>query len=479
MKHLKYIVLSSLLAFLSLSVVAQQEEVMLINEVTEEDVEEIEAIPIDEIEAEVSLEENNPIAISATEESTEVERIDIAESVKNFAEKSGIVTFFKKAVEVDENNPEGKPAGWKYLVMIVIACLLLYLAIKKQFEPLLLLPIAMGMLLTNIPGAEMFHGELFAGGHVHWDIFVNKAGLLDYLYLGVKLGIYPCLIFMGVGAMTDFGPLIANPKSLLLGAAAQIGIFCTFIIAISVGFTSAEAASIGIIGGADGPTSIFLTSKLAPHLLGPIAIAAYSYMALVPVIQPPIMKMLTSEKERMIEMKQLRTVSKKEKILFPIFVIIVVSLILPDAAPLIGCLMFGNLLKESGVTERLSKTVQNELMNITTIFLGITVGSTATASSFLNVRTLLILMTGIFAFGLGSAGGVLMAKLMNVFSKDKINPLIGSAGVSAVPMAARVSQNVGQEANPNNFLLMHAMGPNVAGVIGSAVAAGILLCLLG
>ena len=409
--------------------------------------------------------------------------MNIIDGLHELWNSTGIM-LFNNHIQWALNNSELVGAD-RYLqaigpvAMIIICLFLLWLGIKKQFEPLLLLPIAMGMLLTNIPGAEMFHGELFAGGHVHWDIFVNKAGLLDYLYLGVKLGIYPCLIFMGVGAMTDFGPLIANPKSLLLGAAAQIGIFCTFIIAISVGFTSAEAASIGIIGGADGPTSIFLTSKLAPHLLGPIAIAAYSYMALVPVIQPPIMKMLTSEKERMIEMKQLRTVSKKEKILFPIFVIIVVSLILPDAAPLIGCLMFGNLLKESGVTERLSKTVQNELMNITTIFLGITVGATATASSFLNVRTLLILMTGIFAFGLGSAGGVLMAKLMNVFSKDKINPLIGSAGVSAVPMAARVSQNVGQEANPNNFLLMHAMGPNVAGVIGSAVAAGILLCLLG
>jgi oxaloacetate decarboxylase beta subunit len=307
----------------------------------------------------------------------------------------------------------------------------------------------------------------------------ENAGLLDYLYLGVKLGIYPCLIFVGVGAMTDFGPLLANPKSLLLGAAAQIGIFVTFLSAIAMGFTPEEAASIGIIGGADGPTAIFLTSKLAPNLLGPIAVAAYSYMALVPVIQPPIMRALTTQKEREIEMKQLRMPSKTEKIIFPIVVIIVVCLILPSAASLIGCLMLGNLMKECGVVDRLAKTVQNELMNIVTIFLGITVGATATADAFLNVQTLMILAVGIVAFGMGSAGGVLLAKFMNLFLKDKINPLIGSAGVSAVPMAARVSQNVGQEANPSNFLLMHAMGPNVAGVIGSAVAAGILLSFLG
>ncbi|MBR2369063.1 MAG: sodium ion-translocating decarboxylase subunit beta [Paludibacteraceae bacterium] len=369
--------------------------------------------------------------------------------------------------------------NWRYLVMIAIGCLLLYLAIVKQFEPLLLLPIAMGMILTNIPDAGLFHSELFAGGHVHWAEMAEDAGLLDYLYLGVKLGIYPCLIFVGVGAMTDFGPLLANPKSLLLGAAAQIGIFLTFLAAIAMGFTPEQAASIGIIGGADGPTAIFLTSKLAPELLGPIAVAAYSYMALVPVIQPPIMRALTTQKEREIEMKQLRTPSKTEKIIFPIVVIIIVSLILPSAASLIGCLMLGNLMKECGVVDRLAKTVQNELMNIVTIFLGITVGATATAEAFLNVQTLMILCVGIIAFGMGSAGGVLLAKFMNLFLKEKINPLIGSAGVSAVPMAARVSQNVGQEANPSNFLLMHAMGPNVAGVIGSAVAAGILLSFLG
>ena len=369
--------------------------------------------------------------------------------------------------------------NWRYLVMIAVGCLLLYLAIVKQFEPLLLLPIAMGMILTNIPGAGMFHSELFAGGHVHWAEMAENAGLLDYLYLGVKLGIYPCLIFVGVGAMTDFGPLLANPKSLLLGAAAQIGIFVTFICAIAMGFSPEQAASIGIIGGADGPTAIFLTSKLAPELLGPIAVAAYSYMALVPVIQPPIMRALTTKKEREIEMKQLRTPSKTEKIIFPIMVIIVVTLILPSAASLIGCLMLGNLMKECGVVDRLAKTVQNELMNIVTIFLGITVGATATAEAFLNVQTLMILAVGIVAFAMGSAGGVLLAKFMNLFTKEKINPLIGSAGVSAVPMAARVSQNVGQEANPSNFLLMHAMGPNVAGVIGSAVAAGILLSFLG
>ncbi len=368
---------------------------------------------------------------------------------------------------------------WRYIIMLCISFLLLYLAIVKQFEPLLLLPIAFGMLLSNLPGAGMFNEELFAGGKIHWDIFVERGGMLDYLYLGVKLGIYPCLIFVGVGAMTDFGPLIANPKSLLLGAAAQLGIFMTFIGARALGFTGAEAASIGIIGGADGPTAIYLTSKLAPHLLGSIAIAAYSYMALVPVIQPPIMRLLTTKKERMIEMKQLRTVSKKEKIIFPIMVSVVVSLFLPSAASLICCLMLGNLMRECGVVDRLSKTVQNELMNIVVIFLGITVGATATAESFLTFKTLGILVLGVLAFSFGTAGGVLLAKLMNLFMKQKINPLIGSAGVSAVPMAARVSQIVGQEANPSNFLLMHAMGPNVAGVIGSAVAAGILLSMLG
>ncbi len=365
------------------------------------------------------------------------------------------------------------------LVMLGISCFLLYLAIVKKFEPLLLLPIAFGMLLTNLPGANMYHPELFEGGHIDWVAFgeSKNTGLIDYLYLGVKLGIYPSLIFLGVGAMTDFGPLIANPKSLLLGAAAQVGIFITFIGARLMGFTAMEASSIGIIGGADGPTAIYVTSLLASHLLGPIAVAAYSYMALVPVIQPPIMKALTTKEERQIEMKQLRPVSRTEKVLFPIVVTIFVSLILPSAAPLVGCLMLGNLLTESGVTERLSKTAQNELMNIVTIFLGISVGATATAAQFLNVQTLQIMVMGVVAFAFGTAGGVLLAKLMNVFSKEKVNPLIGSAGVSAVPMAARVSQVVGQKEKPSNFLLMHAMGPNVAGVIGSAVAAGVFLAL--
>ena len=381
---------------------------------------------------------------------------------------------------VNQAGFKGFAKDWRFAVMILISFVLLYLAIVKKFEPLLLMPIAFGMLLTNLPGAGMYHAELFAGGHVHWADFAlgSGVGLLDYLYLGVKLGIYPCLIFVGVGAMTDFGPLIANPKSLLLGAAAQIGIFATFLGALALGFNYWEAGSIGIIGGADGPTAIYLTSKLAPHLLGPIAVAAYSYMALVPVIQPPIMKALTTEKERKIEMKQLRSVSQREKIIFPVVITVIIALLLPSAAPLIGCLMLGNLMKECGVTERLSKTVQNELMNIVTIFLGISVGATATADAFLNWQTLGILTLGIVAFSFGSASGVLLAKLMNLFSKEKINPLIGSAGVSAVPMAARVSQTVGQQYNPGNFLLMHAMGPNVAGVIGSAVAAGILLAFL-
>ncbi|MBQ7987118.1 MAG: sodium ion-translocating decarboxylase subunit beta [Bacteroidaceae bacterium] len=395
-----------------------------------------------------------------------------------FVEEMGIVSFF-----VGE--------GWKNALMIVIGCFLLYLAIKKEYEPLLLLPIAFGMILTNLPGAGMFDSEMWNNEFLNpnspnyhsYGYVMAHGGLLDILYIGVKAGVYPCLIFLGVGAMTDFGPLIANPKSLLLGAAAQVGIFATFLVTqIDIpifGFTPAQAASIGIIGGADGPTAIFLTSKLAPELLGPIAVAAYSYMALVPVIQPPIMRALTTKKERMIRMKQLRTVSKKEKILFPIIVAIIVSLIVPSAGTLIGCLMLGNLMKESGVVERLSKAAQNELNNIVVICLGLTVGATATASSFMNLQTLGILCVGIVAFGIGSASGVLMAKAMNPFLKEKINPLIGSAGVSAVPMAARVSQSEGAKADPRNFLLMHAMGPNVAGVIGSAVAAGILLSFLG
>ena len=371
----------------------------------------------------------------------------------------------------------------RVLIMYAIAALLIYLAIVRNFEPLLLLPISFGMLLTNLPGAGMFHSEIFINesAHINWDALMGNVeaispGLLDYLYLGVKLGIFPCLIFIGVGAMTDFAPLIANPKSLLLGAAAQIGIFVTYIAARFSGiFTPEQAGSIGIIGGADGPTAIYTATKMAPDLLGSIAIAAYCYMALVPFIQPPIMKLLTTKKERMIEMKQLRPVSKAEKIIFPIVITVFVALLVPSAAALVGSLMLGNLLRECGVTERLSKTVQNELMNIVTVFLGVCVGATATAEAFLDLRTLAILLMGIIAFALGTASGVLLAKLMNLFSKNKINPLIGSAGVSAVPMAARVSQKVGQQENPANFLLMHAMGPNVAGVIGSAIAAGVLL----
>ena len=489
----------------------------------------------------------------------ETQSINILQTLGDLAKSSGIAQFFADPLA---------------LVMVGIACLLIYLAIVKKFEPLLLLPIAFGMLLTNLLGSEIFHEELFAGGHANWSLFggsvlisaenltmdagnflVNSsgavlqkigdslqvfgqitgatgvagselvplaqvmdymksngavttiilkdafisggqvftaagalaassgeaisAGLLDYLYLGVKLGIYPCLIFIGVGAGTDFGPLIANPKTLLLGAAAQLGIFIVFILSSLVGFNAAEAGAIGIIGGADGPTAIWLTGKLAPHLLGPIAVAAYSYMALVPVIQPPIMKALTTKQERQIVMEQLRPVSRTEKILFPIVVTILVSLLLPSATPLVGCLMLGNLMRECGVVERLNKTVQNELMNIVTIFLGITVGATATAKTFLTLDTIKIIVMGVFAFGCGTAGGLLLAKLMNKLTGGKINPLIGSAGVSAVPMAARVSQMVGQKENPGNFLLMHAMGPNVAGVIGSAIAAGVLLSMFG
>ena len=481
-------------------------------------------------------------------------QIDVLQTLSDLYASSGIAQFVA--------NPLA-------LVMVGIACLLMYLAIVKQFEPLLLLPIAFGMLLTNLLGSDIFHEELFAGGHVNWGLFggallvdgnnlldqaayvVNaagqvlnsvsgqiighftsavsveattlapladvlaqlaangnatsvvmenaflnggqvysemgvllattgkqiSAGLLDYLYLGVKLGIYPCLIFMGVGAGTDFGPLISNSKTLLLGAAAQAGIFFTFICASLIGFTPKEAGAIGIIGGADGPTAIWLTGKLAPHLLGPIAVAAYSYMALVPVIQPPIMKALTTKKERTIVMEQLKPATKTQKIVFPIVVTILVAVLLPSAAPLVGCLMLGNLAKECGVTERLSKTMQNELMNIVTIFLGVTVGATATASTFLKIETLEIIAMGIVAFAIGTASGVLLAKLMNKLTGGKINPLIGSAGVSAVPMAARVSNKVGQQYDPGNFLLMNAMGPNVAGVIGSAVAAGVFISL--
>ena len=371
--------------------------------------------------------------------------------------------------------------GWKYIVMIGVACVLLYLAIVKKFEPLLLLPIAFGMLLSNLPGANMYHPELWissGASGIDYGEVLHNGGVLDILYLGVKLGIYPPLIFLGIGAMTDFGPLISNPKSFLLGAAAQIGIFTAFIGALALGFTPQEAGSIGIIGGADGPTAIFVTSKLSPNLLGPIAVAAYSYMALIPFIQKPIMKLLTTKKERLVRMKELRTVSKTEKIIFPVLVTTVVTLLLPDAAPLVGMLMLGNLMKESGVVDRICKTSQNELMNIITIFLGTTVGATTNASTFLNLKTLGIVLMGLVAFCFSTASGVLFGKLMYVLTKGKVNPLIGSAGVSAVPMAARVSQMVGQEEDPGNFLLMHAMGPNVAGVIGSAVAAGVLLQML-
>jgi len=470
------------------------------------------------------------------------------QAIINFAQQTGFYQFTQGG-------------NWKMLIMIAISFVLLYLAIVKQFEPLLLLPIAFGMLCTNLPGADMFHEILFAGGHIHWDMFhgdpiqaaelydllkagalpdvikpyadqllaaanatfspeqvaevVNQfvaqgssqleatlqavasaqdaaamygmemasvtvtAGLLDILYLGVKLGIYPCLIFMGVGSMTDFGPLIANPKSLLLGAAAQLGIFMTYVGTQLMGFTYQESSSIGIIGGADGPTAIYVTSRLAPHLLGPIAVAAYSYMALVPVIQPPIMKLLTTSEERKIKMRPLRAVSQKEKIIFPIMITVFVALLVPSAAPLVACLMLGNLAKESGVVDRIQKTMGNELMNIVTIFLGFTVGATATATTFLSLKTIMIMVMGVVAFGFGTAGGLILARIMNLFLKEKINPLIGSAGVSAVPMAARVSQVVGQKENPSNFLLMHAMGPNVAGVIGSAIAAGTLMALFG
>ncbi len=371
---------------------------------------------------------------------------------------------------------------WQQGIMLVISCVLLYLAIAKGFEPLLLLPIAFGMLLSNLPMAGLYHPEFFQiqadGSVMNAAEIMNHGGLFDLLYLGVKLGIYPPLIFLGIGAMTDFGPLIANPKSFLLGAAAQMGIFLTFFGALALGFTGPEAGAIGIIGGADGPTAIFVTKTLAPHLLGSIAVAAYSYMALVPLIQPPIMKALTTKKERMVVMEQLRPVSKVEKIVFPILVTIVVSFIVPDAAPLVGMLMLGNLMKESGCVDRLCKTAQNELMNIVTIFLGVTVGATATADNFLSGKTLGIVVLGLIAFSFGTAGGVLFGKVMYLLSGGKVNPLIGSAGVSAVPMAARVSQKVGQQENPSNFLLMHAMGPNVAGVIGSAVAAGVLLAIL-
>ncbi len=388
----------------------------------------------------------------------------LIDSFKNFLSTTGIARLF------DSEN------WWQTLIMFLISFVLVYLAIVKKFEPLLLLPIAIGMFLTNLPGANMFHLDFFIAQEVNYGQVLHDGGLLDLLYLGVKLGIYPSLIFIGIGAMTDFSPLISNPKSLLIGAGAQLGVFVAFSAALVSGmFTPQEAAAIGIIGGADGPTAILVTKTLAPALLGAIAIAAYSYMALIPMIQPPFMKLLTTKKERQIKMTALRQVSKTEKILFPLVVTAVVGLIVPDAVPLVGCLMFGNLLNVCGVTDRLSKTAQNELMNIVTIFLGITVGATASAANFLRPQTLLIIACGLVAFCISTCGGLITAKVMNWLTGGKINPLIGSAGVSAVPMAARVAQKVGQEEDPSNFLLMHAMGSNVTGVIGSAVAAGVFL----
>ena len=459
-----------------------------------------------------STEEETPWVSEAIQPSGETKEaestdpdINFLRGLSNIANSTGIA-----------KSITGEGGDWRNYAMLAVACFLLYLAIVKQFEPLLLLPIAFGMLLANLPAAglmghatytyfnTMEEGVAYAQtlGKDAADVVMRvrsvtdpatgvvthtmmpalqtgNAGLLYYLYQGVKLGIYPPIIFMGVGAMTDFAPLIANPKSLLLGAAAQLGIFLTFLGAKLMGFTASEAGAIGIIGGADGPTAIFVTTRLAPHLLGPIAVAAYSYMALVPVIQPPIMKALTTKKERQIRMGQLRQVSKTELIIFPIAVTIIVSLLLPDAATLVGMLMLGNLMRVCGVVERLNKTIQNELCNIVTIFLGLTVGATTQGSTFLTLQTIYIVILGVAAFGCGTAGGVLLAKLMNILSGGNINPLIGSAGVSAVPMAARVSQKVGQEEDPGNFLLMHAMGPNVAGVIGSAVAAGVFIALFG
>ena len=435
--------------------------------------------------------------------------MDILGTLGGLVQDSGFAGFFAAG-------------GWKNFIMIAVACVLLYLGIHKKFEPLLLVGIAFGALLTNIPGGGLYHMEMWdayiyncpydaANQAILYNVEENReltveeylvtlpdgakepdiieevsftdiahhGGLLDVLYIGVKAGIYPCLIFIGIGAMTDFGPLIARPSSLLLGAAAQLGVFLAFFAAVCLGFTGPEAGSIGIIGGADGPTAILTTSLLAPHLLGPIAIAAYSYMALIPMIQKPLMRALTTEKERKVKMEQARTVSKTEKIVFPIVVAVFVILLIPSTAPLIGCLMFGNLLKETGVTDRLSDTAQNALMNIVTLFLGISVGATTVASRFLSLETIKIVVLGVIAFMFSTVGGLLVGKLMYKLSGGKVNPLIGSAGVSAVPMAARVSQQVGQEADPSNFLLMHAMGPNVAGVIGSAIAAGFLIKVFG
>ena len=414
--------------------------------------------------------------------------INIGEILLNLWNDSGFARIISGMVS---------DGGWQNLVMLIISCVLLYLAIVKKFEPLLLTGIAFGCLLTNLPGAGLYNQELWTNfmdatheAYHSYGTILKEGGLLDFFYIGVKTSIYPCLIFMGVGAMTDFGPLLSNPKSLLLGAAAQMGVFVAFlgaialnglndILGVTIGFTGPEAASIGIIGGADGPTAIFLTSQLAPHLLGAIAVAAYSYMALIPMIQPPIMNMLTTPEQRKIKMVQTRAVSKTEKIIFPIVVTLFVALLLPDTAPLIGCLMLGNLFKETGVTDRLSDTVQNALMNIVTILLSTSVGATMVGSNFLTVQTLSIVVLGVVAFGISTAGGLLGGLIMCKATGGKVNPLIGSAGVSAVPMAARVANTVGQKNNPSNFLLMHAMGPNVAGVIGSAIAAGFLLSVFG
>ena len=404
--------------------------------------------------------------------------INIGEILLNLWENSGFARIFSGFIS---------DMTWQNAVMLALSCVLLYLAIVKKFEPLLLCGIAFGCLLTNLPGAGLYNQELWTNfmdathpAYHSYGTILKEGGLLDFFYIGVKTSIYPCLIFMGVGAMTDFGPLLSNPKSLLLGAAAQMGVFIAFFAARATGaFDALEAAAIGIIGGADGPTAIFLTSKLAPHLLGAIAVAAYSYMALIPMIQPPLMKALTTEEMRKVKMVQSRTVSKAEKIIFPIAVTLFVALLLPDTAALIGCLMFGNLMKETGVTERLSDTMQNALMNIVTILLSTSVGATMVGSNFLTVQTLLIVGLGVVAFGLSTVGGLVGGVLMYKLTKGKVNPLIGSAGVSAVPMAARVSNMVGQKYNPSNFLLMHAMGPNVAGVIGSAIAAGFLLSVFG
>ncbi len=402
------------------------------------------------------------------------------EGITSFIQSTGIAKLFAATADTAVAIG-GVDIG--SIIMLAVACVLIYLAIGKQFEPLLLLPIAFGMLLSNLPMSNLMHNVFFVGTgeeeHFVMDFgqILHNGGLFDLLYLGVKLGIYPSLIFLGIGAMTDFSPLIANPKSLLLGAAAQLGVFVAFFGALILGFNIYEAMSIGIIGGADGPTAILVTKTLAPKLLPAIAIAAYSYMALIPIIQPPFMKLLTTKKERLVKMETLRPVSRIERLVFPIIVTIVVALIVPDAVPLVGCLMLGNLIKESGVAERLSKTVQNELMNIVTIFLGVTVGATASADTFLRLETLYIVALGLVAFCISTCGGLLLGKLMYLITGGKINPLIGSAGVSAVPMAARVAQSVGQKEDPTNFLLMHAMGPNVAGVIGSAVAAGVFLAL--